>query len=76
MFSTGTAAEIAARYDDTAVRNGCSNIFVYAAQAMAADFLRIGQSEKTTGVDLVGIDIISDNDNFSRKFCFHRCRSP
>ena len=45
MFSTGTAAEIAARYDDTAVRKGCSNIFVYAAQAMAADFLRIGQSE-------------------------------
>ena len=70
MLTAGTAAEVGTRYHNASLREICGNVLIHAAQAVTSDLLRIGDSQKAARVDLVGIDVVANDNDVSCDFCF------
>ena len=71
MLTAGAAAEVASCYHNAALRKVRGNVLIHAAQAVTSDLLRIGDSQKAARVDLVGIDVVANDNDVSCDFCFH-----
>lgn len=70
------AAEVAACHHNAALREVGGDVLVHAAQAVAADLLRVGQGQIAAGVDLVGVDVVAHDDDLSSDLTVHKNVPP
>ena len=70
MLTAGTAAKVGSCYYNASLREVCSNGLIHAAQTMASDLLRVGDSQEAARVDLVGVNIVANYNNVSCDLCF------
>ena len=76
MLTGRATAEVAACHHNAALREVGCDVLVHAAQAVAADLLRVGQGQIAAGVDLVGVDVVAHDDDLSSDLTVHKNVPP